>query len=47
MWSEKEFESLTNNFPEIEDFLLELKRSVRTKLSQDEFKKELLHVTYF
>ena len=45
MWSEKEFESLTNNFPEIEDFLLELKRSVRTKLSQDEFKKEFKMLT--
>ena len=40
MWSEKEFNSLTDSFPEIEDFLLELRRSVRIKLSQDEFKNE-------
>jgi hypothetical protein len=41
MWSEKEFNSLKNNFPEIESFLLELKRSVRTKLSEDEFENDI------
>ena len=45
MWSEKEFNSLKNNFPEIESFLLELKRSVRTKLSQDEFENDIKILT--
>jgi hypothetical protein len=45
MWSEKEFNSLKNNFPEIESFLLELKRSVRTKISQDEFENDIKMLT--
>ena len=45
MWSEKEFNSLKNNFPEIESFLIELKRSVRTKLSQDEFENDIKMLT--
>jgi hypothetical protein len=37
MWSEKEYNGLVNNFPEIEGFLFELKKSVKTKLSLEEF----------
>ena len=37
IWSEKEYNGLVNNFPEIEGFLFELKKSVKTKLSLEEF----------
>jgi hypothetical protein len=40
MWSEKEYNGLVNNFPEIEGFLFELKKSVKTKLSLEEFTEQ-------